>query len=222
MSTSIVPEPKRWTVKAAAEITGSFSEPSKMPAYSYGIPAEECRTGRRLAEIAGTICSECYALKGHYHLFRRTVKPAQYKRFDSLTHPLWAEAMSFQIRRFGNPFFRWHDSGDLQSVAHLHKIVQVARNVPEVQFWLSTREYGMVREYLAAYGPFPANLTVRLSAHKIDGPLPDIAGLPASGVYSDKPQQGAKVCVAQYQQNECRDCRACWDSSVPQVTYPEH
>jgi len=37
--------------KELKEITGSFSKPSKMPGYSYGLPAWECKTGSKLAKI---------------------------------------------------------------------------------------------------------------------------------------------------------------------------
>ncbi len=47
-------------------ITGTLSKPSKMPGWSYGIPAKECKVGSKLAKIPGTVCHGCYALKGCY------------------------------------------------------------------------------------------------------------------------------------------------------------
>ena len=44
-------------------ITGTLSKPSKMPGWSYGIPAKECNIGSKLAKIPGTVCHGCYALK---------------------------------------------------------------------------------------------------------------------------------------------------------------
>ena len=32
-------------------ITGSLSKPSKMPGYAYGLPAKECKTGKKLPTV---------------------------------------------------------------------------------------------------------------------------------------------------------------------------
>ena len=53
-------------LKEIEEKIGTLSNPSKMPSYAWGIPIEYCVTGRKLAEIKGTICNKCYAGKGCY------------------------------------------------------------------------------------------------------------------------------------------------------------
>ncbi len=63
-------------------------------------------------------------------------------------------------------FHRWHDSGDLQSVEHLEKIIEVCRRTPQIQHWLPTRELAILR---ACRERIPANLTIRVSATMIDG-----------------------------------------------------
>jgi hypothetical protein len=203
----------------AEAIAGSLSKPSKMPGLAYGLPAEECITGRKLHAIENTVCSNCYALKGFYKTYAKTIKPAQYKRLESISHPMWIDAMCTLIR--GSEFFRWHDSGDLQSVDHLRKIVEIAVRMPEVKFWLPTREYAIVSEYLASGAVVPKNLVIRLSAHKIDGPVPE-SGLPTSSVYSETVPKGAHECPARYQDNSCGDCRACWNPRVKHVSYHQH
>jgi hypothetical protein len=208
----------------AEQLAGSLSKPSKMPGHSYGLPAEECITGSKLVNVEGSVCNGCYALKGFYQTYAKTIKPAQYKRLESIEDPNWVTAMTVLIRHGAkkSPYFRWHDSGDLQSVSHLSKIVEIAKALPEVRFWLPTREYAIVQEYLATGEVFPANLTVRLSAHKVDGPVPDIAGLPTSSVHSQAVPAGAAECVARYQANQCGDCRACWDPAIKRVSYHVH
>jgi hypothetical protein len=42
-------------VKELDNITGSLSKPSKMPGWSYGIPAKECKTGSKLAGGEGQL-----------------------------------------------------------------------------------------------------------------------------------------------------------------------
>ena len=169
----------------ALEIIGNFSAPSKMPCQSWSIPAKRCKTGMKLRDVVGSICSKCYALKGRYPF--PNVQAALERRFQSLFNPLWVDAMVAAIQLSeSSGFFRWHDSGDVQDVAHLEKIASVAKRLPNIQFWLPTREYGFVAEFLKKHGSFPSNLTVRLSALMLDGAPPvGIAkrfGLTTSGV----------------------------------------
>jgi len=209
------------TPKLAKELTGGLSKPSKMPGFAYSIPAEECKVGSKLRKVKGSICEKCYALKGRYVF--SNVKNALRKRFDSLLNAEWVAAMAFQISQASVNVFRWHDSGDLQSVEHLERIAEVCRLTPDVRHWLPTREYGMVTEYKARHGEFPDNLNVRLSAYSIDGPLPEGAanrlGVTLSGVTRDM----SKVTCPAYQQGGvCGSCRACWSKEQKAVIYPAH
>lgn len=148
------------------------------------------------------------------------VQKAQEKRLLILSSSLgdWAANMTELLaRKYANreKVFRWHDSGDLQSPEHLDAIVTIAKNLPDIRFWLPTKEYALVR----AYGkPFPANLTVRVSAPMIGETLPAIAGTVRSTV-------GAGIgyaCKAPSQGGHCGDCRACWTPSVVSVDYAKH
>ena len=69
-------------------ITGGLSKPSKMPGYSYNLPAIHCKTGSKLAQIPGTTCHGCYALKGRYRF--PNVMDAMMRRLGSITRPDWA------------------------------------------------------------------------------------------------------------------------------------
>ena len=53
-------------VRDALKITGSLSKPSKMPGWAYGLPAKECKTGGKLQKVPGSVCFDCYAMKGCY------------------------------------------------------------------------------------------------------------------------------------------------------------
>ena len=52
------------TDEALKIIGGSLSKPSKMPGWSIGLPAKECKTGSKLRAVPGSVCYDCYALKG--------------------------------------------------------------------------------------------------------------------------------------------------------------
>jgi len=210
------------TKKQADSIHGGLTQTSKMPCKSYSLPTEACKTGFKMAQIPGSVCANCYADKGFYSMYANTIKPAQFARLDSIESDHWVDSI---VASIGNDaFFRWHDSGDIQSLTHLEKIVSVCQQTPKTRHWLPTREYGMVKEFIAKYGKFPENLTVRLSAMypdkpvKIPASLQGIKGITASNVHTVKPI--GHECHAPKQNGECRDCRACWTDKV--ISYAMH
>ena len=196
--------------KEARKITGGLSAPSKMPGPAYNLPASACLTGAKLVNVPGSVCAGCYALKGRYRF--PNVQQALRRRLDSITHPDWIRAMVVLID--DAPWFRWHDSGDLQGPEHLKKIFEVCKLTPSTQHWLPTRETGMLK--LMDPDIVPPNLIIRLSGHMIDGK--NSTFWPWTSSVSSQ----GKTCPALDQGNSCRDCRACWDRSVPNVTYPKH
>ena len=106
--------------KEANKITGGLSAPGKMPEGSYNLPASACQTGAKLREIPDTPCYKCYAFKGRYNF--PNVKAALARRLASLMDARWVEAMTVLVKN--KKHFRWHDSGDIQSVDHLKKILK--------------------------------------------------------------------------------------------------
>ena len=211
--------------REAVAITGGLTQTSKMPCKSFSLPVIACRTGARMAKIAGSICSQCYAADGFYRMYEKTIEPAQVARLFALDDPHWVSAMAHLI---GNdPFFRWHDSGDLQSLHHLEQIAEVARQTPATQHWLPTREYAIVAAFVRKHGrdAIPSNLVIRLSAMFPDRPvvipasLRDVPGIAASNVHTTAPI--GERCTANERGGKCGDCRLCWDRDVT-VSYRLH
>jgi hypothetical protein len=197
--------------------TITLSKPSKMPGHAYGIPAAKCHTGAKLRKVEGSTCSHCYALKGNYGF--PSVKTSQARRLEAIDVPGWIDRMVDMIDATGDAHFRWHDSGDLQSPEHLARIVTIAKALPHVRFWLPTREYALIRDWLFDHPEgFPANLNVRLSAHMVGQRMNPVPGVTASSVDAKE----GHACPAPQQGNACGDCRACWDKSVPNVDYHRH
>jgi len=206
------------TEKQALAICGSLSNPSKMPGHGYALPAYRCRIGSLLQLVPKAVCHYCYALRGRY-LFPAVIA-AMEKRFSSLSDPRWIDAVSTLIYRSKDRYFRWHDSGDLQSIEHLRNIVAVCMNLPRVKFWLPTREYQTVEAYRRMGGHIPTNLCIRYSAHLVDGAPPIQYGLPTSTVVSTSASsQDMHACPAPRQNMKCGSCRACWDPTVKVVSY---
>ena len=200
--------------KEAIQITHTLGKPSKMPGFTYGLPATECKTGSKLVKIKGSTCYGCYALKGCYRF--KAFKEAGAKRLAAIDHPLWARAMAAQINSKKSKWFRWHDSGDVQSLKHLKKIFQVARLTPGVKHWMPTREAWTQKYDNKKYKP--DNLTLRFSMPMVNQPA---AGNwnNTSTVVTDPAKA---TCPASKQDNKCLDCRACWDPSVKNVAYLAH
>ena len=182
-----------------------------MPGLSYSLPAWECKTGWKLAQIEGTPCFFCYAKKGNYTRYP-AIKAAQYRRLEAINHPQWVEAMAARIKNL--KWFRWHDAGDVQSPEHMAKILEVCRLTPDTKHWLPTQE----RPFLPAPEDVPDNLVIRLSRSKIDGPSSK-AWSHESGVTTET---GARTCPAPDQKGKCLDCRKCWDKDVQTVVYGKH
>ena len=195
--------------KEAKEITGGLSAPSKMPGPAYNLPAQACITGAKLVQIPGSVCAGCYALKGRYNF--SNVRLALARRLESLKNPQWVYAMIVLIK--GEPWFRWHDSGDLQSVDHLKKIFAICEATPETSHWLPTRE----AKFLPLNSDsIPKNLIIRMSSHRIDqAPV-------KSWPWTSTVSTGSFTCPASKQGNQCKSCRNCWDRKVANVTYPKH
>ena len=196
--------------KEAWALVGGLSKPSKMPGWSIGIPAKECKTGKKLRQIKNSVCEGCYALKGCYVF--KVVQEAQYKRLEAIQHPDWVLAIATLINSKKPDVFRWHDSGDVQDVDHLEKIFEVCKLTPSKRHWMPTRE-AWIKDHMHKA---PANLVVRFSSPMVDqGPVKSWAN---TSTVSTK----SRSCPAPDNNNECGSCRACWDPLVKNIEYGKH
>lgn len=224
-------------------MVGSLSRPKKMPGYAWSIPAELCKTGGKLRNCKDTICSNCYAMKGRYR-FGNTIQ-AMENRFDKWQYrdqmrdldkiATWSSVMAELIRRKPKKsgYFRWFDSGDLYNEWMFVDIIQVARYVPTVQFWLPTQERGIVKRVMTHIN-IPLNLNIRISDVKVGGNqnqlstvLPWTSGVKRASIDEwkslvDQTNQLDYYCPAPLQENNCGDCRACWDWQKTRIIYKEH
>jgi hypothetical protein len=222
MTTTIKPT---ITLKEAYASCGTPSKPSKMPGLGTSTPAIKCITGSKLRDVKGSVCEGCYAMKNMYVM--PNVQDALLNRWELVQQSLttsepWIIGMVKII--WNQEYFRWHDSGDLQSRQHLLNIIEVARRTPHVKHWIPSREYAMVKDL----GDVPPNLCIRMSGHMVDGPPPTGLGFPTSTVVTD----GTHDCPAYAQDGACsgmnentgqwEDCRKCWDTSNANTSYPKH
>lgn len=208
-------------IKEALQNVGGLSDPAKMPCFGYSLPAEICNIGTKLRKVKNSICSKCYAMKGNYRY--PVVINALYNRLETMKNKsLWIDSMVFLINKRAMKHFRWHDSGDLQSIEHFKMIVEVCRKTEKTKHWLPTRENKVVTDAIKKGLEIPENLTIRLSAMAFDKQAPEKTaikyGLQVSG--ASKFTDG--TCPAWKQGGECKECRNCWDKSVFNVIYKAH
>ena len=222
-------------LKEAREIAGTVSiSNSKMPGPSYAISAKHCNVGGKLVNKEGSVCSKCYALR--LQNFRPNVDKAWETNYQktlavvskdiplaSLVIP-YLRAMSYQIewgvKKTGQPFMRWFDSGDLLNKTHLLLIDAIAHHTPNVTHYLPTKEVRVVSKYLKEY-PASPNLIIRVSSPLID--QKPLTGFPnTTTVHTVGKEHEGFACPARSQGNKCGDCRACWEPDVTNVSYPKH
>ena len=214
------------SIKDAEKAVGGLSAPSKMPSYAWSISAKRCNIGSKLAKVEGSVCNKCYALKGRYMF--PMVQNALEKRYKcwAENRDKWTNAMIYimhnkkHIKDTG--YFRWFDSGDIQGEAMLSDINTIAWSSPNIRFWLPTKEYKLVKEYTDNNDVAP-NLIIRVSNPLTNGST--LSGYKhISTVYSKDMLENSEgyVCPASTQGNECKDCRACWNDKVKEVSYIAH
>lgn len=218
---------------------------SKMPGYVFSTSAFYCQTGSNLWNTKNSACNGCYAMNGNYRYEKvvqgLTLNSIGIAFYESLKdYSVWIIALSELIRRRciiqeikdkdgnviaieDNSWFRWHDSGDIQSVLHLEAINKIAILNPSVKFWIPTREGKYVKQFLKN-NTKASNLTIRISAHMRNKKASDFGtGLPTSTI--DYPEAKHR-CVAPMQNGSCdgeiMNCRNCWDPTIDNVDYKAH
>ena len=191
-----------------------LSKTSKMPCKSISRSAWLCITGSKLAEKQGSVCWDCYARKGFYHM--PSVKAAMEKREVFFHSDSFVETM---IELIGNDqYFRWFDSGDVENETMANNILDVCTGTPNTQHWIPTKEYGIWRKVLKNRA-LPNNVVLRASSPMIDE-APLIGWSNTSTVHTQN--AFGHECQAYNNGGKCGDCRACWDRTIENVSYKEH
>jgi len=210
---------EKMTYKTAWELVGGLSTPSKMPCYGWSLSARICKTGGKLRQIENSVCSKCYAMRGNYNF--PCVVNSMEKRLKGSKDKQFVAAMVFLINSLDQKHFRWFDSGDLYSVELLQKIADIAIQCPSVKFWLPTKEYKIVSDWIKAGNKIPFNLNIRLSAYMLEESGPTTLASRLGCTISEVQKEGF-TCPSSRQENKCLDCRACWDKSTFIVKYKRH
>ena len=79
----------------------------------------------------------------------------------------------------------------------------------------------LLKEFKEAGGVIPSNLVIRLSATMING-APSKTHAHSSTVHTPGVEPIGEACNASHQGGRCLDCRACWNSSIKNISYEKH
>ena len=203
------------------EFMPKLSKASKMPCASFSTPAQACNTGAKLAKIKGSVCHGCYALKGNYR-YKNVLGLREHnlRTLDNLD--VWRRSMIKLIKDNDvTGFFRWHDSGDINSVEHLKAIIDIAQALPDIRFWLPTKEKGILNKVRREM-QIPDNLIIRLSMPMIDQAPNNSSWALTSTVRTKGGIVHGAECKAPDNKGKCGTCRACWDKTISNITYLKH
>jgi hypothetical protein len=199
-----------------------LSNPSKMPCFTWSLPAIVTCPGA--LDASGALvpaCSGCYAAGGRYNM--PNVAAPRDHNLDDWKRDGWADDMVALLD--GESFFRWFDSGDVYDPALAGKILLVMLRTPNVRHWLPTRAYkdDRILPFLRRMAELP-NVVVRYSSDGVNGER--IAGATTSTIVQSrddwKPGRGEVVCTSSDRGGKCGPCRACWSPKVAVVSYVVH
>ena len=187
----------------------------------------------QLTNVTGTCggcCSECkmncYAIRDtrRYH---NTCIPSLAKNTLIMRHNL--SGMFEQVKQalIDNKvkILRWHSSGEIESYDYLLKMVQLARDLPEIKFYFYTKRFAFIERFLDEHNAFPVNLICNISEWNgntdgfrlngldkfvyDDGTDPDLARVTHCPAVS---KDGKKTGI------HCDQCRRCFSVNDGKIT----
>jgi len=141
----------------------------------------------------------------------------------------WIDAMVRCIGSTVSEYFRIHDSGDFFNARYARAWMEVCRLLPRKKFWAPTRSYQQPNGILPIFDPLLAvlremaqlpNVCIRPSALDFGNAAPIVIGLHAGSTAGNDAE--AFQCPAHLQDNECGDCRHCWENKTVSVNYQIH
>jgi hypothetical protein len=118
-------------------------------------------------------------------------------------------------------YFRWFDSGDMYSLGLAEKILAVMESTPWVKHWLPTRmvKFKKFKGIVSKMQHLP-NVMVRFSSDSISGEY--VAGVHGSTIVPAIDNAAGFACRAYENEGKCNGCRACYDKTIPLISYIAH
>lgn len=161
-------------------------------------------------------CRGCYATTGNYRY--PNVKAPRIENREDWQRSEWVSDMVQALE--SQRYFRWFDSGDMYSLGLAEKILQVMQATPWVKHWLPTRmvKFDKFKPIVIRMKELP-NVMVRFSSDSVMGQFSPEHG---STIVPTAENASGFVCRAYEHGGRCNGCRACYDKTVPLVSYVAH
>ena len=77
----------------------------------------------------------------------------------------------------------------------------------------------LINKFYKQGNSVPGNLVIRVSAPMIDT---EINGYPNTSSVTKNSTTNSIVCNAPNQDNQCKDCRLCWNKDIKNIAYKYH
>ena len=133
--------------------------------FNFNIPAYKSTSGKITCPFAKDCVAYCYAQKGNYKRFAKTVGPSLERNYELTKTDHFITTINSEITKRKADYIRIHDSGDFYSPQYLAKWIQIAKDNPDVRFYAYTKSYSLFTDEL------PDNFDVIFSEGAKD-PLP--------------------------------------------------
>lgn len=162
-------------------------------------------------------CQGCYATTGNYNY--PNVKAPRIENREDWQRDSWVSDMVSVLE--SQRYFRWFDSGDMYSLGLAEKILEVMKSTPWVKHWLPTRmlKFKKFEAVISEMQALP-NVMVRFSSDSVMGEY--TLGLHGSTISPTIENAPGFVCKAYEHGGKCNGCRACYDKTIPLISYIAH
>ena len=113
--------------------------------FNFNIPAYKSESGKITCPFADACVKYCYAQKGNYKRFAKTINPSMEYRYELSKTVAFVPLMVEAIKTLKANFIRIHDSGDFYSKKYLDKWLAIAKANPNVNFYAYTKSHSFFR-----------------------------------------------------------------------------
>jgi len=121
------------------------SEKLGVKIFNFNLPAYKSSTGKIVCPFAADCVKYCYAQKGNYKRFAKTILPPMEKRLELSKTAHFVPLMIKAIQKKKAEYIRIHDSGDFYSPKYLQKWVDIANELKDVKFYAYTKSHKFFR-----------------------------------------------------------------------------
>jgi hypothetical protein len=135
--------------------------------FNFNIPAYKNQDGKIVCPFADTCVKYCYAQKGNYKRFAKSINPGMEYRYKLSKTIAFTPLMIEAIKTLKADYIRIHDSGDFYDPKYVGKWLQIAEALPLVKFYAYTKSHDMFRSI-----EIPPNMDIIFSeGSKLDAKL---------------------------------------------------